>query len=220
MDVGERSLIVMPLVTPGPQERWVLRVRYADGAHPEWAAFALVARPPEVDARIDVVRRAQSLEACQAALAEARAHAESPRSEVWWLAERLGGRAVAAGHIDFQSPQSSLTVQEGTAYRLATGVLLVVGVENAEGQPSWAPTEATLRSKENKAQVPVRTVAVRPSRIGPGEQGQVAVEAELPAPEAGLRFTLELREASGRSLTLGEVKIPAAPEQDKKGSGP
>jgi uncharacterized protein (TIGR02268 family) len=219
VDVSERSLIVMPVVTPGPQEQWVLRVRYADGAHPEWAAFALVSRPPEVDGRIDVVRQAQSLEACQAALAEARAHAESPRPEVWWLAERLGGSA-ASTLLKGSPPQNDLTVLGGTAYRLATGVLLVFEVANAEGQQPWAPTEATLRSKENQAQVPVRTVAVRPARLEPGEQGQVAVEAELPPPEAGGKFTLELREPSGRSLTLKKVEIPAAPTQGRKDSGP
>jgi len=63
-------------------------------------------------------------------------------------------------------------------------------------------------------------VALRPERIAPGETGQVAVEAELPPPEAGTWFTLELHEPGGRSLTLKRVRIPLAPAQGKKGHAP
>jgi uncharacterized protein (TIGR02268 family) len=213
---GESALVIMPVVSPGEKERWVLRVRYVDGARPEWAVLALVSRPPEVDGRIDVVRRPQSLESCQAALAEARAQAERPRAEVWVLAERLGGRAVPAAPLEGTGEQSGLQV-EGTVYRLATGLLLVLQVRNTTGQPPWVPMEAVLRSNENGAQVAVRTVAVKPERIAPGEEGEVAVDAELPSLEAGKYFTLELRDESGRSLTVRKVELPAAPA--KKGGG-
>jgi uncharacterized protein (TIGR02268 family) len=66
VDVGERSIIFETLVTPDSQERWVLRARYADGAQPEWAAFALVASPgSEVDLQVTAVRPRQALEPCQ-----------------------------------------------------------------------------------------------------------------------------------------------------------
>ena len=131
------------------------------------------------------------------------------------------GRQRCFGTAVPSAAQNGLTAQDGTAYWLATGVLLVFPVENAVGQPPWAPTEATLRSSGKGAQeVPVRTVALRPARIAPGETGQVAVEAELPPPEAGIWFTLELREPGGRSLTVERVKIPLALPQDKKGHAP
>jgi uncharacterized protein (TIGR02268 family) len=211
VDVGERSLIILPRVSPGSQEQWVLRVRYADGARPEWAAFALVSRPPEVDARVDVVRRPQSLEACQAALVQARAQGAAPRSELWRLADRLAGAAVEVKALSMAlDTQDGLRAEEGKAYRFATGVLLVLSVSDAADAPPWAPTEATLRSTSGLP-VPVRAVSVREGPIKPGEKGQVVVEAEPPPPEAGRIFTLELRAADGRSLTLEHMELlPAA----------
>jgi len=38
---SKKSNLFETLVAPGGKERWVLRVRYADGARAEWAAFAL-----------------------------------------------------------------------------------------------------------------------------------------------------------------------------------
>jgi uncharacterized protein (TIGR02268 family) len=95
VDVGERSVIFETLVTPGDKERWVLRVRYADGARPEWAAFALVAgRGGEVDMRVNAVRPRQPLESCQEQLAAVQARCEGGRAEVWALADRLGSQPV------------------------------------------------------------------------------------------------------------------------------
>jgi uncharacterized protein (TIGR02268 family) len=83
VDVGERSIIFETLVTPGSQERWVLRARYADGAEPEWAAFALVAAPGnEVDLQVTAVRPRQALEPCQEQLAAAQARCTGTRAEV------------------------------------------------------------------------------------------------------------------------------------------
>ncbi|WP_224371974.1 DUF2381 family protein [Hyalangium versicolor] len=212
---GESSLVIAPVVSPSEKERWVLRVRYADGARPEWAVLVLVSRPPEVDGRIDVVRRPQSLEACQAALAEARAQAELPRAEVWELADRLGGGAVQAQAIDAQT-RNTLHAK-GTVYLLATGLLLDFQVRNPPDLPAWTPIEAVLRSETNGALVPVRTMAVKPGRIAPGEEGRVAVDAELPSPGAGRVFTLEVRDASGRGFTLDSVQLPAAPAKTSGG---
>ena len=212
VDVGERSVIIEPRVSPGPQERWVLRVRYSGAQGPEqWATFALVSRPEAVDARVDVVRGQKSLEACQAELAAARAPADAGSQEVWMLADRLGGRAVQASEFPERAGEDSLSARRGVAYRLATGVLLVFSVSNLPGQPSWTPTEATLRSM-NKAQeaVTVLRVSVRQGPIAPGTTGWVAVEAALPPLTTGMLFELELRDASGRVLTVRRVKIPEA----------
>lgn len=63
--VGEHFIHFEALRTPGEKERWGLRVRYADGARPEWAAFALVAGPGgEVDMRVDAVRPPPALKPC------------------------------------------------------------------------------------------------------------------------------------------------------------
>ena len=118
--VGEHSVHFETLMTPGEKERWVLRVRYADGAQPEWAAFALVARPGgEVDMRINAVRPRQPLEDCQEQLAAAQARCEGARAEA---------RGVAAGAVVLGA-------------LLACGVYLALRT-GAPAQPSSVAKEA------------------------------------------------------------------------------
>lgn len=56
VDVGGRALFFETLVTPGEKEHWEVSVRYADGARPEWATFALVAHPTEMDTWVEATR--------------------------------------------------------------------------------------------------------------------------------------------------------------------
>jgi uncharacterized protein (TIGR02268 family) len=210
VDVGERSLIFVPLVTPAEQERWVLRVRYADGAQPTWVAFALVSHPREVDSWIEVVRPRQPVEDCRAELAEAQARCERAREAVWVLADQLGGSAVQAQTITGGNA-------EGWAYRLGGGVLLVVTPKKGAVSEPWTPTAAVLRSKRLPFdEVKVRAVHVRQAPLAPGEKGSIAVEADLPAPGAWKAFTLELRDAGGQGFTL-DVGIPRAREKEESG---
>lgn len=212
VDVGERSVIFETLVTPGRQERWVLRIRYADGALPEWAAFALVAAPgSEVDLQVTAVRQRVALEPCQEQLAAAVARCEGTRAKAWVLADRLRGQPVQAKALQLGSAT-------GTAYRLGDGLLLVLKPVKEKAGPPWTPTGAVLRStKTPNEEVPVHAVH---SRAGPpGEWGEVAVEAALPSPAAGVRFILELRGAGGQSLTVGRVTIPGPPEPEREESG-
>jgi uncharacterized protein (TIGR02268 family) len=210
VDVGASTLVLEPLVTPGQKERWVLRVRYAEGAWPEWAAFALGAHPGgEVDLQVRAVRPRQPLESCQEQLAAAQARCEGGRAEMWVLADRLGGKAVQAKPVQAHNAK-------GTAYRLGDGVLLVVKPKKEAGPP-WVPTGAVLRSlAAPNEQVKARAVHVREGP--PGEWGEVAVEAALPSPAAGLLFDLELRGESGQNLTVRDVMLPPA-EGEKKESG-
>jgi uncharacterized protein (TIGR02268 family) len=211
VDLGEHSIIFETLVTPGSQERWVLRARYTDGAQPEWAAFALVAAPgSEVDLQVTAVRQRQALEPCQEQLAAARARCEGARAEVWVLADRLGGQPVQADEVD--TPQA-----KGTAYRLGDGLLLVLKPTKKAGPP-WTPTAAVLRHAVTPdKEVPVHAVH---SRAGaPGEWGEVAVEAALPSPAEALRLDLEFRGASGQRLTVKGVKFPQLPEPKKEEAG-
>jgi uncharacterized protein (TIGR02268 family) len=210
VDVGERTLVIEPVVTPGATERWVLRVRYTDGARPEWAAFALVSHPGEVDLQVTAVRQRQTLEACQEQLAAEQARCAGARAEVWVLADRLGGKAV-------QAEQILARHAEGWAYQLGDVVLLVVTPTKKAGPP-WTPTEATLRGNEApNEEVKVRAVHVREGQSAPGEWSTLAVEAELPTPAAGSAFILELRDGSGQSLTVDGVVIPPATQTQWKG---
>ncbi len=204
MDVGARSLVIEPVVSPGEKESWVLRVRYADGASPEWAVLALVSRPGEVDLQLDVIRQRQTLEACQAELAQARARGESSLAEVWVLADRLRGSTV-------QSQQVHHDRARGWAYRFEDGLLLAVEVWMGDGQQPWTPTAAVLRSRiDPRQEARVHAVHVREGSLTAGKWGPVAVEAALPSLAAGNIFILELRDAGGRSLVIDGVQFPSA----------
>jgi uncharacterized protein (TIGR02268 family) len=210
--VGERSVHFEALMTPGEKERWGLRVRYADGARPEWAAFALVAHPGgEVDMRVDAVRPRLAVEPCQEQRGAVQARCESARAEVWALADRLGGQQVQAEMVDE-------TTAKGWAYRFGSGLLLVVKPVKEEAGPPWTPTAAVLRSEAAPhEEVPVHAVHVRAGP--PGEWGEVAVEAALPSPAAGLDFKLELRGEGGQTLMVKKVWIPPPPELTGKERG-
>ena len=212
VDVGERSIIFEALVTPGSQERWMLRVRYADGAQPEWATFALIAAPGgEVDLHVTAVRPRQAQDPCQAQLAAVQARCADTRAEVWVLADRLGGKSVEAREINTEQVK-------GTAYQLGDGLLLVLKPLKENAGPPWTPTAAVLRSVNTpNEEVPVRAVHVKEG--SPGEWGEVAVEAALPSPAAGFGFDLELRGERKQSLTVERMKIPLPQQPEKKGNG-
>jgi uncharacterized protein (TIGR02268 family) len=207
LDVGERSVLFETLAAPGDKERWVLRVRYAGRGRPEWAAFALVAHPTEVDVQVEAVRPQQPLAECQEQLADAQARCEAPREEVWVLADRLGGQSVQAKLLN---PPGST----GWAYRLGEGLLLVLTLGPKRGPP-WVPTAAKLSASEGPlGEVKVRAVHVRPG--APGQWGTVAVEAELPSPAAGEKLDLELLGPGGQSLTLPRLEIPTPEKKEAK----
>jgi uncharacterized protein (TIGR02268 family) len=209
--VGEHTVLFETLVTPGEKERWVLRVRYADRARPEWAAFALGAAPGgEVDMRVNAVRPRQPLEPCQEQLAAAQARCEGGHAEVWALADRLGGQPVQAKEVDADNAG-------GWAYRLGGGLLLVVKPLKHAGPP-WTPTAAVLRrERAPHEEVPVHAVHVREGP--PGEWGEVAVDAALPSPAAGEPFNLELTGAGGQSLLVEGLRLPGSAQPEKKESG-
>ena len=70
-----------------------------------------------------------------------------------------------------------------------------------------------MTCKKTRAEVKVRTVAVRSQGAEPGVV-QVAVDTGLPPPTAGPRFLLELRGADGRVFTL-DFKLPPAPSTEE-----
>ncbi|WP_224367661.1 DUF2381 family protein [Hyalangium versicolor] len=212
VDVGERTLVLEPIVTPAPKERWVLRVRYADRAQPEWAAFALVSQPGEVDLQVTAVRKRQTLASCQASLAEAQARCASTRAEVWVLVDWLAGNSVQA------APFKKDPRVRGWVYRLGTQVFLVLTLTNAAGPEPWTPTAATLCSQTRKpTEVRARAVHARQDPLMPGEWGTIVVEVELPPTPENSVLNLELRDEGGRSLEVEDVEIPLVPGKERAG---
>lgn len=225
VDVGDRSVIVEPLVELG-QERVLLRVRFADGAAPEGATLALVSDPAQVDSHARVSRRAHSAGALEKELAEVRARCEAREVELTELRARCETSGLVSlvlagllGRRDLKNAEQIAWDAQGSgASGLAMGrdgwvkvaqqwMLLVVKVKNLPGQPPWSPDQVTLRRTKTNEAVRVRAVRMDRPRLGPDEEGLVAMEAESPAVAAGERFRLELSEtASGRHLSSSFVE--------------
>lgn len=214
VEVSLRVILLAPVMELAPGERLGLRVRYADGASPEEASFAIVSRPPTVDTVVTVLRRQDSLAACRAELAQSRANCAGAGEGVWEVVDRLAGAGVSTTDLKDLSPgKMEVSMGGARAYRLATGLLLTVQANPPAGQRPWVPQSATVTCKKTRAEVKVRTVAVRSQGAEPGVV-QVAVDTELPPSTAGPRFLLELRGADGRVFTLN-FKLPPAPSTEE-----
>jgi uncharacterized protein (TIGR02268 family) len=212
VDPGERTLFLEPLVAPGDGERWVVRVRYKDGATPAYATVALVSHPTRVDTRVDVARRPRTVETLEAALAEKDAQLAALR------AASAPARLVFSGRLTLEGVQAELIerpantrdglrVTGGEAYRAGPWALAVVRVLNLPGQRPWEPGEARLTLADG---TPVKVLSVDMDRaqLGPGEEGSVAVETEAPFWKAGEALRLELLDKRGsRRLPPTQMKL-------------
>jgi uncharacterized protein (TIGR02268 family) len=211
LDAGEWSLMFEPLVEPGPEEHLLLSVPFADGNAAARAVFVLASSPSEVDTRLDVVWLKPTVEACLAELAEAQARCSKSNPIRFvrdgWLKKQgvMARKLVDCGRG--RAALRGLRCGEGTAYRAETWVLVEVTLINDEpGRPPWAPREVTLKRVATGAPLKVRAVELEAARIPPGAKGRVFVEAEPPMGEEAV-FTLEVRDAAGRGLTIDRVNL-------------
>jgi uncharacterized protein (TIGR02268 family) len=208
----ERTLTLKPKVELKPGERLLLSVRFADGAAPQEATFELVAAGEEVDASVEVVRRARNVEALEAALAAAQAQLATlqarcgeggPESAVLagWLTED-----ISVMPLDIRVPPgdaSGLRVGESRAYRTRKWALVAIKLTNRAGARPWPLGEARLTSAHGP---PVKVHSVRLDRphLAPGEEGLLLVLTEAPWWVLGEELRLELKDdEGGRPLLLG-----------------
>jgi len=209
VDAGDWGLILEPLVEPGTGERLLLSVPFADGSAPGRAVFELVTSPTEVDTRVDVVRSEPTVETCPAQLAEAQARCarSSPARfarEGWLTRQGVVALPVEACHRG-ASAVSGLRCVEGTVYLAETWALVDVTLFNEPGQPPWAPNAVSVQLKMDKKHLKPRTVELERPQLLPGARGRVLVE--LAPPKLTGEFRLELKDASGRGLTIHKLKL-------------
>jgi uncharacterized protein (TIGR02268 family) len=200
VDVGERTLLLVPSVEPAPGERLGLRVRFRDGSSPSHASFALVSHPSRVDKELEVVRQARPLEALEAGLAPPRARCEASDPSSFVLSGLVDREGIQArpfmGEVE-PGNTSGLTPQAGTIFLATHWAVVALKVRNM-GQRPWTPGEARLTDATGS---PVEVRSVRTDRpvLAPGEEGTVAVEVKPPDPE-GAPFQLELVDKEGHRL--------------------
>jgi uncharacterized protein (TIGR02268 family) len=204
IDAGEWSIIFEPVIEFGREERLVLSVPFADGQR---AVFVLVSHASEVDTRIDIGRREQTIESCQAELADAKAHCSkiSPVhfARAGWLTPQgvISRRIMKCNGI---TRMDGLVCGLGTTYRAETWVLVEVMIRNEPNEHPWVPRGVTIKGMKSGMPMTVRAVEMEPAQIAPGEVGRVFVEME--PPQAGEPFLLELRDTA-RSLKIPEVNF-------------
>ncbi len=212
VDVGPRSILFVPLLEIGPGERLGLTVRYADGATPAQAHFAIVSRAPTVDTVLSVLRNPQSLAACQAELAQVREGCAGTAAPVWHLVDRLQGREVKVQRLWNMAPTiSGFELLRGHAYEFKAAMLMVLQMRSSPGQPPWLPRHAALTCESTRAPLKITQLSVRGGSAKADGVIEVAAETELPPPTMGLMFTLELRGTDGQTLSLPIDLSPAPP---------
>lgn len=229
VDVGERILALEPLEDLGPAERLVLRVRYADGDSPAQGVFALVSHPSEVDARVEVFRRRDSVEALRAELADVRAQLAARTQEL--RAIRARGDAsgpvglVMAGLVDeagvhgsrlrsrdTTSGTSGLDAQEVIAFQASSWSVLSLIVRNRGATP-WTAVTARFRSAASGARIDAGSVRMSEPIIAPGASGRVFIEVRAFSARDGEVFQLEVGDGAERERVLSlQVTLEARAE--------
>jgi len=216
VDVGERIVALEPLVDLGPGERLGLRVRFVGGAAQERGVMTLVSHASEVDTRVEVFHRRDSVELLQADLADMRARLKAQTEELQTLralrdssgpvglfvSGMLDHRGVTAERILTGSKRAngeSLTLVNGTSFRAANWAFIGVTVRN-DGKKPWAPGTARIVSARGGTEVGVLAVRSSLPRIAPGEVGLVLIETEVPSWKSGEACLLELLDSEGTSL--------------------
>lgn len=220
VEVGERTLLLEPSVELGQGERLILRVRYSDGASPAQGAFALVSTASEVDSRVEVFRRRDSIELLQVELAEVRSQLASKDAALNALHARCAASGPAGlviaglldidgvrGHrvkrVDATNRAGGLALEDGLALHAASWSVVSILVRN-DGPEPWTATTARLSSLSSGERVDVVAVRTKGSAIAPGESGLVVIETKAPPERAGEIFRLEVGEEGekGRRLSL------------------
>ncbi|MDY7229755.1 DUF2381 family protein [Hyalangium rubrum] len=208
LDAGDSSIILEPLVDLGSAERLALSVLFADGQR---AVFVLVSHVSEVDTRIDVIRREQTVESCLADLAESQARCSKLSPMNFARAGLLTPIGVITraltNCIGAPHTASGLVCENGTAHRAERWALVDLQIRNAPDQTPWVPSEVTIKSMQSGVPLTVRAVEMDAAHIASGEVGRLFVE--IAPPDAGEPFVMELRDATGRGISIPEVRFRA-----------
>jgi uncharacterized protein (TIGR02268 family) len=203
VDVGERSLVIEALIEPRADERLKLSVPLEQGR----AEFALVTHPTAVDTEIEFLRREQTPAGCEAALRELRARCDAMTPTEFVRAGYLDSTGIVTTRFHgLKGNPSGFESENGVSYRGPTWILVEAKIINRTGQP-WTLKGATLTSKTGRPAA-VRGVAAEFRELAHGRDGRIFVEAEVPPPSEGLDFTLELRGADGRRVSIPTVRLP------------
>jgi uncharacterized protein (TIGR02268 family) len=187
VDVGERSINLLPATELGSGERLVLKVRFKDRALPSQAVFALVSHPSEVDGSVEVERRSDTSESLQAALAQKDAELETLKVRCTSIGpagfvlsgviDKYGIRAIPSSVSALPENGTGLRVTSSTTYRAMQWAAVRLEVSNLPNQQPWSPGSTRLTGPKG-ALVKVLAVRMEPPILKPGDSGLLVVETE------------------------------------------
>ncbi|MCP3163344.1 DUF2381 family protein [Myxococcus qinghaiensis] len=212
VDVGDRALLLEPAVDLGPGERLGLRVRFASSAMQDRGVFVLVSHAAQVDTRVEVFRRKDSIELLQAELMDTRAQlkAQTEENQKLRVLRDSGGpiELILSGALDHRvrvnrikramerGHEGALKFMNGATFRADTWAAISVKVRT-NGKRGWAPVSA--RVVNSKSGVRLGVIGVR-SALPQGEPegaGLVVIETEVPPWLPGELWHLELLDSDG-----------------------
>ncbi|WP_147450268.1 DUF2381 family protein, partial [Corallococcus carmarthensis] len=212
--VEERTVTFKPKVDLSDDERLLLTVRFADGAAPQEVIFVLVPASEQVDAAVEVLRRARSAESLQQELAQVQAQLSALQGRCGdggpsgLILSGLLDPSVSVNWLDkTASPGNAngLKLESGVVYRTSTWAVVAVQVLNLLDQRAWGAGGVRLVTTRGQP-VPVKSVRMEKARLGPGEAGLVLVETGAPLEQPLEELRLELSDpTNGRTLRISGV---------------
>jgi uncharacterized protein (TIGR02268 family) len=223
VDVGERTIVLLPSETARDKEKLLLTVRFADGQPPATAIFILKPHPALAEHQLEVYRHLGACEAClqqaseqQVALEQCRVQlsrcAVAPRPPVS-ISELLSSGFMDWNGIqvhDIQRPSSShdlLKVTGIRSYRTLSRAAVQVGFrpKKPEGTRSWIAKSATLVDRQGKS---LETLTVRQSEPGDAT-AEIFVWVETEMDPLPTTYTLTLQDAEGtHPIIVNNVRFP------------
>lgn len=212
--VEERTVTLKPKVDLTADERLLLTVRFADGAAPQEAIFILIPASEQVDAAVEVVRRARNAEALQSELTQVQAQLAALQGRcgdggpTGLILSGLLGSYVSTSVFKATVPPgnaSGLKAESGVGYRTKWWAVVTVRVRNLAGQRVWSPGVARLATARGQS-IQVKSVRMDKPQLAPGEEGLVLVETGKPVWQANEELLLELSDTTrGRDLPIRGV---------------
>lgn len=223
IDVGERTIVLLPSETARDKEKLLLTVRFADDQPPATALFILKPHPALAEHQIEVYRHSNDCEACLQQVSEQQVALDQCRGQ---LARCAGAphpsdsisELLSSGFMDQQgipvrmitlpsSPHESLEVMSVQSYRANHRVAVEVRfrVKHQEDPHSWIAKTATIVDRQGK---PLGSLAVRQSESG-DVTGGIRVWAEAEVQSCSDIYTLTLRDAEGtRAIIVNDLRFP------------
>jgi len=231
---GDSSFALLPLEDVQPGERFMVTVRFADGAAPTSATFPLVVHPAWAPRQVEVFRHRRTVEDCQQENQEERVRSQQLGQELGQLQLEHGPGGLtglfASGVLvlndtgvlarplkkEFtEAASNALSVDEVHSYRATMPRMegeqrvMRVAVAMKAKNLGTLPWQAHNAALVNKVQEAAKVKVWSRSPIPPDKEDLVVVETELPEQEARETYVLKIWDESGRRLvTIGHITFP------------